>query len=60
MLIQESTSADTPAPSAPAYLQDLFQVRRTWECDVCGTDMLDLHCKLRCVNCGFTRDCSDP
>ena len=32
----------------------------TWQCDVCGLVMLDLHCKLRCVNCGFMRDCSDP
>ncbi len=31
-----------------------------WECDICGTVMLDLHCKLRCTNCGFMRDCSDP
>ena len=31
-----------------------------WQCDVCGVVMLDLHCKLRCVNCGFMRDCSDP
>ena len=34
--------------------------RIIWECDVCGTLMLDLHCKLRCTNCGFMRDCSDP
>jgi len=29
-------------------------------CDVCGARMLNLHCKLRCENCGFFRDCSDP
>ena len=31
-----------------------------WECDVCGSFMLDLHCKLKCATCGFMRDCSDP
>lgn len=31
-----------------------------WQCDICGIVMLDLHCKLRCTNCGFMRDCSDP
>lgn len=31
-----------------------------WECDVCGSFMLDLHCKLKCAMCGFMRDCSDP
>lgn len=34
--------------------------RDLWQCDICGTAMLDLHCKLRCTNCGFMRDCSDP
>ena len=29
-------------------------------CDICGAEMLASHCKLRCVHCGYTRDCSDP
>ena len=29
-------------------------------CDVCGAEMLEIHCKLICPRCGFTRDCSDP
>jgi ribosomal protein L37E len=33
-------------------------------CDVCGAlvarETYGLHCKIRCLNCGFTRDCSDP
>ena len=33
---------------------------RIWTCDRCGAVMIELHCKLRCDNCGFTRDCSDP
>ncbi len=30
------------------------------ECEVCGTEMYGLHCKLVCPNCGYRRDCSDP
>jgi hypothetical protein len=30
------------------------------ECEVCGTEMYGLHCKLICPNCGYRRDCSDP
>jgi rubrerythrin len=30
------------------------------ECEVCGTQMYGLHCKLICPNCGYRRDCSDP
>lgn len=29
-------------------------------CEICGTLMLQRQCKIRCPNCGFTRDCSDP
>ncbi len=31
------------------------------DCGVCAAGaILELHCKLRCLNCGYTRDCSDP
>ncbi|MDB5096071.1 MAG: hypothetical protein JWM80_492 [Cyanobacteria bacterium RYN_339] len=33
---------------------------RIYVCDLCGFKMLDLHCKLKCPQCGFCRDCSDP
>ena len=30
-------------------------------CDLCGYyPVQEVHCKLRCFNCGYTRDCSDP
>lgn len=29
-------------------------------CDLCNAPMLDRHCKLVCVQCGYQRDCSDP
>lgn len=30
------------------------------ECELCGTEMFGLHCKLICPTCGYRRDCSDP
>ncbi len=29
-------------------------------CEICGTPILDRHCKMVCPNCGAMRDCSDP
>ena len=29
-------------------------------CDICGAQMVEQKCKIRCPNCGYTRDCSDP
>jgi hypothetical protein len=29
-------------------------------CEICGGRMVERHCKIVCVNCGYTRDCSDP
>ena len=29
-------------------------------CELCGGPVLDRHCKVVCLNCGFHRDCSDP
>ena len=29
-------------------------------CDLCGAEMVEQKCKIRCLNCGYTRDCSDP
>lgn len=29
-------------------------------CDLCGAPMLERHCKLLCLSCGYVRDCSDP
>ena len=37
-----------PAPAPPR------------DCDVCGGPTYELHCKIICRNCGYTRDCSDP
>jgi hypothetical protein len=40
-------------PSTPDHEPVFF-------CDLCGSVMLNLHCKLVCERCGYKRDCSDP
>ena len=42
-----------PRPSAPDRDDGLT-------CEICGFRMLSRQCKIRCPNCGYTRDCSDP
>ena len=29
-------------------------------CERCGERMQEIHCKIVCPRCGYTRDCSDP
>ncbi len=29
-------------------------------CELCGGAVVERHCKVTCLNCGFQRDCSDP
>lgn len=55
-------SIETPMIERPEMTTALESAgtRAIWQCDICDTEMLDLHCKLRCTNCGFMRDCSDP
>ena len=41
-----------PAPAPPE--------EQVFFCDLCGAQMLNLHCKLICEQYGYKRDCSDP
>ena len=29
-------------------------------CELCGGPLMERHCKVICLSCGFQRDCSDP
>jgi hypothetical protein len=39
---------------------DRSEPRPAPACDLCGSGMVEHHCKLVCMNCGYIRDCSDP
>jgi len=30
------------------------------KCWLCDGKVVERHCKIVCLKCGFTRDCSDP
>jgi carbonic anhydrase/acetyltransferase-like protein (isoleucine patch superfamily) len=38
---------DVGAPNAPV-------------CELCGGPLMERHCKIVCLSCGYQRDCSDP
>ncbi len=33
--------------------------KRAYICDRCGFEMVEIHCKVVCPNCGSRYDCSD-
>jgi 8-oxo-dGTP diphosphatase len=51
-------------PTAPYVAQTQFQpIYRPEDdtyCWMCGAAVEKRHCKIVCLSCGFTRDCSDP
>lgn len=53
-------AAQLKLPIDESKAQSTAKAPKVWLCDICGAEVLDLHCKLRCTNCGFMRDCTDP
>jgi hypothetical protein len=51
MTVHDRRPAGRPRPNA---------ADKVVYCDICGAEMLAVHCKLRCVHCGYVRDCGDP
>ncbi|GIV79765.1 MAG: hypothetical protein KatS3mg050_4159 [Litorilinea sp.] len=47
--------AREPGPAVPTYRPE-----DDAECWVCHGPVIKRHCKIVCLRCGFTRDCSDP
>lgn len=37
-----------------------FSEAESITCSLCGSPVLERHCKLICIRCGYERDCSDP
>jgi hypothetical protein len=47
VLIHRSASESEPPETGPV-------------CELCGGTVEQLHCKIKCLTCGYFRDCSDP
>ena len=43
-----------------SLLRISFDTTYDLTCEICGSTMIERSCKIKCPNCGFTRDCSDP
>ena len=43
-------------PATDALLQSIVKPK----CDLCGSLMIEWHCRMMCPMCGYQRDCSDP
>ena len=48
--------AQQQKPATDALLQSIIKPK----CDLCGSLMIEWHCRMMCPMCGYQRDCSDP
>jgi 8-oxo-dGTP diphosphatase len=56
-------AADDNAPSETierTIFQPVYRPEDDTYCWMCGANVEKRHCKIICLSCGFTRDCSDP
>lgn len=53
-------SSEAPNGSGPASAARAREAIEHPQCDLCGSPMIERHCKLICTQCGYLRDCSDP
>lgn len=56
----DDKKTDEPADRNPAPKDELLHSILHPKCDLCGSMMVESHCKLICPMCGYQRDCSDP
>ena len=54
-MVDARTVDERPTPHTPSRTTEWVYV-----CDRCGDVMQERKCKILCVRCGFSRDCSDP
>jgi carbonic anhydrase/acetyltransferase-like protein (isoleucine patch superfamily) len=45
---------------ARTYNEEGIGKRSTPVCELCGGPIMERHCKILCLSCGYQRDCSDP
>ena len=53
---QQSSPTDRTQPA----FQPVYRPEDDTYCWMCGAVVEKRHCKIICLSCGFTRDCSDP
>jgi 8-oxo-dGTP diphosphatase len=49
-----------PGPPQRTTFQPVYSPEDDTYCWMCGAPVEKRHCKIVCLSCGFTRDCSDP
>ena len=54
-----SNSASQAPPSAAPGSESPVETATDLTCDLCGSPMYEVHCKVICRSCGYKRDCSD-
>lgn len=57
---EHDRAADEVASEQPPKKDELLQSIVKPKCDLCGSLMLEWHCRMMCPMCGYQRDCSDP
>ncbi len=45
---------------ARSYREDHIGEASAPVCELCGGPLMERHCKVICLSCGYQRDCSDP
>jgi carbonic anhydrase/acetyltransferase-like protein (isoleucine patch superfamily) len=45
---------------ARSYREDGIGAAEAPVCELCGGPIMERHCKVICLSCGYQRDCSDP
>jgi 8-oxo-dGTP diphosphatase len=56
--VETRSHADSLAERS--FFQPVYRPEDDTYCWMCGAEVEKRHCKLICLSCGFTRDCSDP
>jgi hypothetical protein len=60
VLSVSSTVESTPEIVVQPAFQPVYRPEDDTYCWMCGAAVEKRHCKIICLSCGFTRDCSDP
>jgi 8-oxo-dGTP diphosphatase len=60
VMSETSAAEGTPEIVVQPAFQPVYRPEDDTYCWMCGAAVEKRHCKIICLSCGFTRDCSDP